>query len=217
MRTHLILIIDKSGSINRRGASIKRQVVQSVNKLVAEQRKIGEDCTVQVFQFSNDLVVGSVQPITQFSFTESEYVTKGNTHLHDAVCDAFDQSGQYLASLPNEQRPEKVVAVIVTDGLERGSTRFSREDVVQRVRHQTEQYSWQVILLQGNYCAKEAAESLGIDAENAIRFTSSNGGVEAAMAKVSNQTSNYRIGRAKSLAFGGRTARIDLTQVVANS
>jgi hypothetical protein len=215
-KTHLVLILDASGSINRKGGSIKSAVVSSVNKLIAEQRKLSEDCTVQLFQFNSSVRADEVKSLRDFHFSSSDYNTKGNTHLFDAVCEAFDRTGQYLAALPEDQRPQKVVVAIITDGLERGSQRFNRQAVVARVRHQTEAYNWQVCLLIGNYNASDEAAQLGIDPENAIRFTVSDGGVEAAMAKLSTQTGNYRAGRANSLALAGQDARINLANVVAS-
>lgn len=215
-KTHLVLVLDGSGSINRKRGSIKQAVVESVNKLIAEQRKIGDECTVQLFQFNSSVRSSSVSPISEFRFNYRDYVTRGNTHLYDAIAEAFDRTTQHLGSLPENQRPEKVVVAIITDGLERGSQRFNREQIVERVRQQ-QACNWQVCLLIGNYNASEEAANLGIDPDNAIRFTVSNGGVEAAMAKLSNQTGNYRAGRANSLALAGQTARLNLANVVASS
>lgn len=216
MKSHLILMVDASGSINRRGGSIKSAVVESVNKLVSEQKKIDPNCTVQLFLFNSTVRAGSVVGVGDFRFSHNDYQTKGNTHLYDAVCEVFDRSGQYLSGLPEDQRPAKVIAVLVTDGLERGSQRFSLADARSRILHQTEVYNWQVILLQGNYDAQEEAAKLGVSPDNAIRFTASSGGVEAGMARVSTQTTNYRSGNARSNPQAGAPARIPLANVVAS-
>ncbi len=61
-----------------------------------------------------------VQPING-----SIYIPKGNTALPDAVGKTIEATGRRLANTPEENRPEKVIVAILTDGEENSSRQYN--------------------------------------------------------------------------------------------
>jgi hypothetical protein len=68
------------------------------------------------------------------------------------------------------QRPDKVLVVILTDGLENASKDFSLKQINQMIQHQQEVYSWEFQFLAAGQDAIQAATNLGISADNAVQF-----------------------------------------------
>ena len=96
------------------------------------------------------------------------YATGGCTALYDAVCTGIDELGAFFAAMAEDERPESVLFVIVTDGYENASRRFSNADVQRRVRLQAETYSWKFVFLAKGIDSEEAARDIGIDKNMAV-------------------------------------------------
>ena len=73
--------------------------------------------------------------------------------------------------MPEEERPEKVMFVIVTDGLENYSNpKYTRKRLMKKIKRQTEVYNWLFLYLGANQDAIAVAESYGIAADKAVDF-----------------------------------------------
>lgn len=107
-----------------------------------------------------------------------------------AVGMTINHVGQKLASMPEEERPEKVIFTIVTDGAENSSKEFDWETVRNMIKHQREKYSWVFTFLGANIDVDRVSDNLGIDKMLSKRYTASKIGTQ----KVFNATS-------KSLSF----------------
>lgn len=92
--------------------------------------------------------------------------------------------------MPEEERPEKVLFTIVTDGEENSSKEFDWETVKNMIKHQREKYSWVFTFLGANIDTDKVSGDLGIDRMLSKKYTASKAGTQ----KVFNATS-------KSLSF----------------
>src|SRR5699024_336285 len=97
--------------------------------------------------------------------------------LLDAVGRTIDAVGARLAAAPEEERPEHVVFVITTDGMENSSREYTAKRVRGMIEHQQQKYSWQFVFLGANIDAVSEARKLGISAKYAADFTPSHSGV----------------------------------------
>ena len=79
-----------------------------------------------------------------------------------------DELGAFFAAMAEDERPESVLFVIVTDGYENASRRFSNADVQRRVKLQAETYSWKFVFLAKGIDSEEAARDIGIDKNMAV-------------------------------------------------
>jgi len=122
----------------------------------------------------------------------TRYVPGGFTALLDAVGSAIDTLGESLSQRADEDRPDKVIVVIITDGLENASKEYTLASVRSRIEHQQRQYKWQFLFLGANIDAFAEARSLGIQSRHAAQYTASRGGTRSVGESISKGVSSYR-------------------------
>jgi len=187
--THFILILDESGSMG----SIWDQTIEGVNELVRQQKLQPGDFTTAVYKFST-FVGGFHDRLTFEPLNKINYTPRGGTALHDAICQAIDGEGRWLAGLSESQRPDKVVVVVVTDGFENSSRTYTLEDVKSRVKTQETTYKWQFVFLGANIDAFQTGGLYGFAATNTLQWTADKQGTLHAYACVTNTLTSYRAG-----------------------
>lgn len=198
-KTDLNFVIDKSGSMQ----SIATAMSQGINELLGKQRTEPGECTVTVYEFSDvPSIAFAARPLTEVP--EYRLEPGGQTALYDAMAYAIDETGKRLAAMPEDQRPGQVLFVIITDGQENNSKRYSllergRERVFDKVTHQRESYNWEFVFMGANQDAYATATGLGIGALNNVTYTATKGGTRAALDGLSLGVSRYR-----RTAMGGR-------------
>ena len=188
--THLIIVLDASGSMSR----IQDDVKGSFNEFLKKQREEPGKTVFDLFQF-NDEVKRLVVSADLAQFHEdmmSKYNCTGCTALNDAVCTAIDTVGREFAEMPEENRPEHVLCVIITDGEENASKEYTTEDVKDRIEHQKTKYNWQFEFLAANQDAFETGESFGLDEDDCMDFECNSEGVELLCEYVEDRMSSIR-------------------------
>ena len=110
--------------------------------------------------------IKGVNPIT-----EREYCVGGCTALLDAIGKTINKIGAVQKNTNEEERAEKVLFIITTDGLENASKEFNSEKVKQMVEHQKTKYAWEFIFPWGaNIDAIAAAARVGISKDRAVNY-----------------------------------------------
>ncbi|WP_347552585.1 VWA domain-containing protein [Pseudalkalibacillus hwajinpoensis] len=102
--------------------------------------------------------------------TDQHYYVRGTTALLDAVGKTIVTVGKRLSETEEPDKPEKVIVVITTDGMENSSYEITYEKVKELIQHQQEQYSWEFIFMGANIDAAEEGRSIGIKGEHASQF-----------------------------------------------
>ena len=188
--THLIIILDASGSMSK----IQDDVKGSFNEFLKKQREAEGRTVFDLYQF-NDEAVRIVKSADLAQFHDdlmSRYKCTGCTALNDAICIAMDTIGQEFANMPEEERPEHVLCVIITDGEENASKEYTTEDVKDRIEHQKTKYNWQFEFLEANQDAFETGESFGLDEDDCMDFECDSEGVELLCEYVEDRISSIR-------------------------
>ena len=72
----------------------------------------------------------------------------------------------------DEDTPEHTIFVIITDGQENDSHKYSSKEVKRMVNKQKE-YGWEFIFLGANIDAVSAAADIGISEDRAVNYTAS--------------------------------------------
>jgi hypothetical protein len=93
--------------------------------------------------------------------------------------------------MPEYQRPDQVLFVIITDGEENSSRKYRRADVRDRITHQQNKYKWQFVFLGANQDALKEAESYGIDHNHALAYAADITHTHNAWRGLTNTTMNY--------------------------
>lgn len=194
-RTHIHLILDRSGSMEQ----IRDDTIGGVNRFIEDQQQEAGHCTFTFVQFDTHdpyEVVHDRLPIDQVpKLTRDTFVPRAMTPLLDAIGRGINELGAQLSALPEQERPGKVIFVIQTDGLENSSREFTKKQINRMIHEQQERYHWRFVFLGANQDAIETAGGLGIARTNALTFGTSGSGVRSAQSALSRSISSTRRGR----------------------
>jgi uncharacterized protein YegL len=188
--SEIICVIDSSGSMKL----IKNDAIGGFNSFLNEQKKLPGEATLTLIQFNTDYeVIHENKPLSDVSpINDKDYIPRGSTALLDAIGKAVDSTGRRLANTPEENRPEKVIVAILTDGKENASTSYDLSKIKDMIRHQKEKYSWEFIFLGANQDAFAEAAKIGIDSKDTLNFAATDDGIRSAYSDMSNSISTYR-------------------------
>lgn len=185
--TEIIVVLDRSGSMQ----SICADMRGGFDMFIEEQRKLPGKCVVTLVQFDNEYdIVYAGKSLADVP--KLELVPRGGTALLDAMGKTINATGARFAALPEENRPERVLFVVISDGHENASMEFTREAVLSMVSHQTDVYKWQFVYFGANQDAITAAKGMGIAV--AANFAANAAGTSKAMADLNIGTRSYRSG-----------------------
>ena len=197
--THIVYLLDKSGSMQ----NIITDVIGGFNSFLESQREAPGEATLSMIQFDDQYE--DFEPFCDIQkverLTHKTFVPRGLTALYDAIGRSINATGQKLAEMNEDQRPEKVLFVIMTDGLENKSEKFSKEKIFEMISHQEKQYSWEFVFVGANQDALASGVSLGIAASKSLTFAANSLGVKGVYESLSHSTRMYRAGGAGGSGF----------------
>ncbi len=165
--TELVFILDSSGSMYPRTAD----TIGGFNSMIAEQKQEEGEALVTTVLFSNNSRVlhdrKNLQDITEL--TEQDYVAHGMTALYDAIGETIKHIKNIHKYACEEDRPEKTLFVITTDGMENASKEYNREKVCELIRERKE-VGWQFVFVAANIDAVRTGTSIGIQEDNCKQY-----------------------------------------------
>ena len=188
--TELVFILDRSGSM----AGLEKDTIGGFNAMIEKQRREAGDALISTVLFDNTSEVihdrMTLQEIPRM--TEKEYYVRGCTALLDAVGGAIHHIGNVHKYAREEDRPEKTLFVITTDGMENASRRYTYEKVKEMITRQREKYGWEFLFLGANIDAAREAARFGITEDRAANYHADHQGTEVIYEAVSETVSNFR-------------------------
>ena len=166
--TELVFILDRSGSM----VGLEGDTIGGFNAMIEKQKREPGEALVSTVLFDNETqVIHDRLPLDRVSMmTEKEYFVRGCTALLDAVGGAIHHIGNIHKYAREEDRPEKTLVVITTDGMENASRRYDYDKVKRMIRRQKEKYGWEFLFLGANIDAAREAARFGIDADRAANY-----------------------------------------------
>jgi hypothetical protein len=205
--THISILVDRSGSMT----SLTNDTIGGFNSFLAEQKKLNAGrATVSFATFASDytLVHDFIDLQNVPELTTASYRTDGMTALFDSIVNLTNTVGSKLAAMREEDRPGKVVVVIITDGEENRSIEFKNFSKVKVIiDHQTTKYNW-LYVYPANSVEKfhsTQSQSIGISGANTAKFANTSVGTRSLYRSVSANMAQYRlsddIGAAASYDF----------------
>lgn len=166
--TEIVFILDRSGSMQ----GLEADTIGGYNALLDKQKQEDGEAIISTVLFDDiqevlhDRVdLKRIQPMT-----EKSYYVRGCTALLDAVGGAIHHIGNVHKYAREEDRPEKTLFIITTDGMENASHRYTYDKVKRMVERQKEKYGWEFLFLGANIDAIEVAGRFGINANRAVKY-----------------------------------------------
>ena len=161
--TELVFIVDRSGSM----AGLEKDTIGGFNAMLKEQAELEGEARVTTVLFDNQyrllhdrIDIRAVAPLT-----EKDYRVGGGTALLDAIGRTIKKIRAVQKQTAEDYRAEKVLFVIITDGEENSSRKYSAEQIKECIEHQQEKYGWEFVFFGANMDAVLEASKLGIAAE----------------------------------------------------
>lgn len=197
--TDITVVLDRSGSM----ASVADDTIGGFNRFLDDQKKAPGTATLSLHQFDDVFETPiKAQDVKQVpDLTNKTFVPRGSTALLDAIGRSIGDTGSRLESVSENDRAEKVVFVIITDGHENASREFTNQKVFDMIQHQRDKYSWEFVFLGANQDAIKSAVNLGMSAKNSMTYASNAVGTRAAFQSASSNLRAFRSGDAKCMAF----------------
>jgi len=198
--THIALVLDRSGSME----SIATDTVGGINRFIKDQQAVPGDCTLVLVQFDTQAIdkLRALAPIKDIALVNtSEFQPRALTPLWDAVGKTIVETGDYLKSLPEAQRPDKIIFVVMTDGYENSSRDYTHAQVRDMIQHQTDVYKWQFVFLGANINSYAVGGAVGISGQNVMNYAPNSASVAAVYAATSSNVRSYRTGGSACMAF----------------
>ncbi len=166
--TEVVFVLDRSGSM----AGLESDTIGGFNSVLTKQKaQEGKvNVTTVLFDDAYELLhdrydLSKVPPLT-----EKSYFVRGTTALLDAVGKSIQKMINVQAFASGQEQAEKVMFVIITDGLENASTEYGIEQIKTMIERQKEKEGWEFIFLGANIDAVKTAKSFGIKEDRAANY-----------------------------------------------
>ena len=166
--TEIVFILDRSGSM----AGLEDDTIGGFNAMIEKQKREPGEAYVSTVLFDNvsevihDRVdIQKIEPMTR-----REYYVRGCTALLDAVGGAIHHIGNVHRYARPEDRPEKTIFVITTDGMENASRQYSYDRVKMMIERNKDKYGWEFLFLGANIDASKEAARFGITEDRAANY-----------------------------------------------
>lgn len=188
--TEIVFILDRSGSMS----GLELDTIGGYNSLIEKQKKEDGEAIISTVLFDDYIeVLHDRKDLKQInSLTDKDYYVRGCTALLDAVGGAIHHIGNVHKYAREEDRPEKTLFIITTDGMENSSRRYNYAKVRQMVERQKTKYGWEFLFLGANIDAAAEAERFGIRRDRAVNYHSDHEGTAVNYRALSQAVSNVR-------------------------
>lgn len=186
--THMLVILDRSGSM----AGLTNSTIAGFNGFMKEQKNVSGKATASLVQFAtNQSWVYDFLPIQEVSdLTTKTYEANGSsTALCDSIARAVHRTEDQIKGM--EEKPDNIVVVIITDGLENSSKEF-KKDYVCKIIKSHEEEGWDFVFLGANQDAISEGGNVGIRSTNAMTYAANAEGIQYMYACVSSGLTSYR-------------------------
>ena len=174
--SEIIFILDRSGSMR----GLEDETIGGFNSLIEKQKKEEGDAFISTILFDNESeVLYDRIPVKEITpMNRNQYYVRGCTALLDAIGGAIHHIGNVHKYIREEDRPEKTLFVITTDGMENASSSYSYPKIKEMIEEKKKEYDWEFLFLGANIDAIDVAGKFGIDASRAVRYESDKEGTE---------------------------------------
>ncbi len=174
--TELVFILDKSGSMH----GLEEDTIGGFNSMIEKQKNVDGQCLVSCVLFDNKSEVifdrENINGIPEM--TRKDYVPGGCTALIDALGGAIKHIGNIHKYIREEDVPEHTIFVIITDGMENASHKYTSGKVKKMVKKKEKESGWEFLYLAANIDAVSTGAVMGFREDRSVNYKASAKGTE---------------------------------------
>lgn len=188
--TEVVFILDRSGSMS----GLEADTIGGFNSMIEKQKKEDGEAYISTVLFDDrSEVLYDRVPVNRIEpMNEKQYFVRGCTALLDALGGAIHHISNVHKYAREEDRPEKTLFIITTDGMENASHIYTYDKVKKMVEKEKKKYGWEFLFLGANIDAIEVAGRFGIGANRAINYESDHKGTQLNYEVLSATVSAFR-------------------------
>ena len=166
--TELVFILDRSGSM----AGLEEDTIGGFNAMLEKQKAEPGEAVVSTVLFDSvSEVIHDRVPLDRVpKLTRETYYVRGCTALLDALGGAIRHIGNVHKYAREEDRPQRTLFIITTDGMENASRCYDYPRVKALIERQKERFGWEFLFLGANIDAAKEAARFGIRADKAVNY-----------------------------------------------
>ena len=184
--TELVFIMDRSGSMS----GIAQDMEGAMKEVISKQKESDGDVLVTYVRFDDEYEeVFHEKNISEIDGFNLE--PRGSTALLDAIGTTINKVERRFNQKDEEDQPERVLFVIVTDGGENASKEFSRPQVFEMIKKVERDYDWGVMYAGADQDAIGTGSGLGISRGSSVNYVASQAGVRSMSKGVSCYVDDY--------------------------
>lgn len=199
---HVLFVIDSSGSMATKADDVRggfNSYVESLREDAASSYRLtAVTFDTQVTTLFTDATLEQTPALDG-----TNYRPGGNTALYDALGVSV---AELTGALSKEGKPygeERALVIVMTDGEENSSRRFTKEQVVSEITAREAAGNWSFIYLGADQDAWAAAQGLGFVAGNVAAYAK--GETRELFGKLARRTSRYSASAARKVQDFGAT------------
>ena len=153
-------------------SGLEADTIGGFNSMIEKQKKEEGEAYISTVLFDDrSEVLYDRVPIKRVEpMNDRQYYVRGCTALLDALGGAIHHIANVHKYAREEDRPEKTLFIITTDGMENSSHSYTYDKVKLMVEHEKEKYGWEFLFLGANIDAIATAGRFGISADRAINY-----------------------------------------------
>lgn len=188
--TEIVFILDRSGSMN----GLEEDTIGGYNSFLEKQKNVEGEACISTVLFDNEMIVlhdrENIKDVKLL--TSEDYEPRGLTALLDAVGGAIKHIGNVHKYARKEDVPEKTIFVIITDGMENASRRYTYNKVQELIKRQQKKYGWEFVFLGANIDAPREARRFGISESRSVTYKNDGQGVAKNYAVIDKMVGSFR-------------------------
>ena len=187
MSKEIVFIVDRSGSMS----SISSAMESAMAEVIQNQKKESEEDTLITFVRFDD-VYEEVFSEKSISDIDGFKISPRNlTALLDAIGKTVNTFERRYNSKSDEMKPERVLFIIITDGLENASKEFSRNQIFEIIEKVKRDYNWGFTFIGANQDSIAEGNSIGVVRGSSLNYEATAKGVRCMAESMSSYVGSY--------------------------
>jgi len=189
----LVFILDRSGSMG----GLESDTIGGYNSFLKKQQEEAGPTRITTVLFDDEyellhdrLDLKAVAPIT-----EKDYYVRGCTALLDAIGKTIGKVENVKKGSSKKYKPDKVLFVITTDGMENASREFSYDQIKAKVEAKKEE-GWEFIFMGANIDSIDVAGRFGIARNRVANYHADTQGINAFFCTAADVSAKYSLAEA---------------------
>lgn len=192
----MVFILDRSGSMG----GLEKETINGFNSMIEKQREVKKDALISTVLFDNQFEVlhNRVDLKEVKLLTSKDYYVRGTTALLDAIGRSIRKIVSIYRKMDAEEKPEKTIFVITTDGMENSSMEFTYDDIKKTIEFQKQKFDWEFIFLGANIDAINTASRFGISSDRAANYRADKRGTSIHYEAIADALMEFRTNKSLS-------------------